>query len=307
LRRTASFDCHAGYWGWPYRYYIDANSVFYGFLRTPDGKLTTLKAPSSGTTVGSFQGTDANAINDFGEITGNVEDDNDLYHGFLYRPDGHYQVFDVAGAGTMANQGTVPTSINLEGAISGYYVDSTYTLHGFLRHADGTLKTFDPVGSVYTYPCQETCINIDGQITGFFADAAGVVHGFLRDPDGKMTTIDGPEAGTAPNTGTFAASERRQRETPRSSARSSRRRRRSKYRGRSRCRVLGANRRCNETIPLSGYRPDVFGALRRIVQCLADLIHAEVDAVVDFNVNAVSPKASADFFAGDDLTGASGQ
>src|SRR5580704_14923315 len=71
-------------------YYIDANSVFYVFLRQPDGKLITLDAPGAGHTLGSFQGTDPNAINDVGAITGNVEDSTGLYHGFIRRPDGAY-------------------------------------------------------------------------------------------------------------------------------------------------------------------------------------------------------------------------
>src|SRR5271156_273378 len=39
-------------------YYIDANSVFYGFLRQPDGKLITFDAPGAGHTPGTFEGTD---------------------------------------------------------------------------------------------------------------------------------------------------------------------------------------------------------------------------------------------------------
>lgn len=187
-------------------YYIDPDSVLYGFLRTPDGTITTLKAPGSGTTKGSFQGTDANAINDAGVITGNVEDDSNLYHGFVRWPDGHYDVFEVPGSGTQANQGTVPESINLEGTTLGYYVDSSNTLHGFVRQPDATVATFDPPGSVYTYPCQETCLNIEGEATGVFIDAGNVLHGFLRKRDGKITVFDGPGAGTGAGTGTFPAS-----------------------------------------------------------------------------------------------------
>src|SRR5271165_985838 len=51
-------------------YYLDANNVYHGFLRSPDGKYTTFDAPGADTMAGDFNGTLPNGINDAGAITG---------------------------------------------------------------------------------------------------------------------------------------------------------------------------------------------------------------------------------------------
>jgi hypothetical protein len=187
-------------------YYVDANVVYHGFLRTPGGKITALDAPGGGTTVGQGQGTVPYSINDLGVIVGNVEDANDLYHGFVRQPDGKYEEFDVPGAGTAANQGTIPLSVNVEGTSTGYYVDASNGYHGFVRSVSGEVKTFDPPGSVFTFPCEETCINPEGEVVGYFVDANSLIHGFLREPNGQITVLDAPFAGAGANQGTIAAS-----------------------------------------------------------------------------------------------------
>ncbi|MGB7821562.1 MAG: hypothetical protein WBL22_05150, partial [Candidatus Sulfotelmatobacter sp.] len=65
-------------------YYIDANNVNHGFLRTPDGTFTTFDALDAGT--GAFQGTTSSSINSEGAITGYYIDASDVYHGFLRNP-----------------------------------------------------------------------------------------------------------------------------------------------------------------------------------------------------------------------------
>jgi hypothetical protein len=187
-------------------YYVDANAVYHGFLRAKDGKIITLDAPGAGSAVGQGQGTVPYSINDVGVIAGNVEDANDLYHGFVRRPDGKYEEFDVPGAGTAANQGTLPLALNIEGTTTGYYVDASNVYHGFVRSVSGEVETFDPPGSVGTFPCEETCINPEGQVVGYFVDAKSLIHGFLREPNGQITVLDAPFAGAAANQGTIAAS-----------------------------------------------------------------------------------------------------
>jgi len=187
-------------------YYVDANVVYHGFLRAPNGKIITLDAPGAGSSVGQSQGTVPYSINDLGAIAGNVEDGNDLYHGFVRLPDGKYEEFDVPGAGTAANQGTLPLAVNIEGTTTGYYVDASNVYHGFVRSVSGEVKTFDPPGSVFTFPCEETCINPEGQVVGYFVDANSLIHGFLREPNGQITVLDAPFAGAGANQGTIAAS-----------------------------------------------------------------------------------------------------
>jgi hypothetical protein len=59
--------------------YIDANDNLHGYLRSPEGKFTTVDGP------GSLDMYFVN-LNDWGSITGYYIDANDVYHGFLRIP-----------------------------------------------------------------------------------------------------------------------------------------------------------------------------------------------------------------------------
>lgn len=112
--------------------YLDANNVFHGFVRSPEGKFTTFEAPGADTTPGSFNGTGCFSdcpvdLNDWGEITGSYWDSNNMQHGFLRTPDGSFVTVDPPGSA-----GTQPESINDSGAITGYYLDTNNVYHGFL-------------------------------------------------------------------------------------------------------------------------------------------------------------------------------
>ena len=100
---------------------------FYGFVRTPDGKITsfTVLKGTSGLSVGT--------INAAGAIVGSYDDANQVAHGYVRDPDGRITKFSVPGAGTGSNQGTTPFANNSAGAITGYYSDSNGAYHGFLR------------------------------------------------------------------------------------------------------------------------------------------------------------------------------
>jgi hypothetical protein len=67
-------------WGAITGIYIDANFVYHGYLRSPEGKIVTVDPVGSTTTV-------PDGINDFGAITGYYIDANNVYHGFLRIPD----------------------------------------------------------------------------------------------------------------------------------------------------------------------------------------------------------------------------
>jgi hypothetical protein len=67
-------------------YYLDANNVFHGFLRSPEGKFTTFEAPGADTTANDYNGTFPYTINDQGVITGYYIDVNNVSHGFLLLP-----------------------------------------------------------------------------------------------------------------------------------------------------------------------------------------------------------------------------
>ena len=59
--------------------YIDANFVFHGFVRNPEGKIVTIDPAGTA-------GTEPNAINDAGVITGFYIDANTVFHGFVRLP-----------------------------------------------------------------------------------------------------------------------------------------------------------------------------------------------------------------------------
>jgi hypothetical protein len=67
-------------WGAITGIYIDANSVFHGYLRSPEGRIVTVDP------VGSTY-TFPDGINDLGRITGYYLDANNVFHGFLRIPD----------------------------------------------------------------------------------------------------------------------------------------------------------------------------------------------------------------------------
>ena len=163
--------------------YFDANNVGHGFVRAPDGAITTFDVPGAGT--GAFQGTSPGGINPEGVIAGVYTDANNVNHGFVLAPDGTFSTFDVPGAGTGTFQGTLPSGflgINAKGTITGAYVDANNVNHGFVRAPDGAITTFDVPGSG-TGAFQGTSpigINAEGAITGYYIDASNVGHGFLR-------------------------------------------------------------------------------------------------------------------------------
>ena len=164
--------------------YIDASNVSHGFVRAPDGTLTTFDAPGAGSTTDSFQGTYPSSINQAGAICGAYIDDSNVFHSFVRAPDGTLTTFDAPGAGTGAFQGTVAFANNPAGAITGYYLDESNVNHGFVRAHNGTFTTFEAPGAG-TGAFQGTVANSNnpaGAITGYYTDANDVIHGFLRNP-----------------------------------------------------------------------------------------------------------------------------
>ena len=192
-------------WGTITGSYQDTNSVFHGFLRSPDGKFTTFEVPGAGTSP--YDGTSPSAINDLAAITGNYWDAKGFSHGFLLSRDGIFTTFDVPGAG---GYGTTPRAFNLEGAVVGTYTDSKYSFRAFLRSPDGKFTTWigpdacKGNGSEGCYGSGASNINAFGTIAGGFEDNSGnfVHHSFVRNAEGKLETFDVPDAGTGSYQGT---------------------------------------------------------------------------------------------------------
>jgi hypothetical protein len=162
--------------------YLDANNVFHGYVRAPNGTIITFNAPGAGT--GEFDGTIGSGINDLGAAIGAYTDQSGVNHGYVRAPFGAITTFNAPGAGTGSGQGTLAEGINLEGAITGEYIDSGGVSHGFLLSPNGTFITFNAPGAG-TLAGQGTVgsTNNDlGALVGYYIDVNGVNHGFLRNP-----------------------------------------------------------------------------------------------------------------------------
>ena len=159
--------------GW----YLDANNVNHGYLRAPDGTISTFDVPGAGT--GTYQGTTVNGINELAEIPGTYFDANNVPHGYLRYADGKFITFDVPGA-----TGTFGNNINAFGAINGTYSDANGASHGFVRGPGGAIIVFD-APDAGTASGQGTFTNANnawGEVAGTYYDSNNVAHGFLWKP-----------------------------------------------------------------------------------------------------------------------------
>jgi hypothetical protein len=148
----------------------------HGFVRSPDGTITTFDAGGLGT--------NANAINDDGTVTGSYGDLGERDAGYVRTADGTIKTF----SGNNAKR-TVGTGINDQGVATGYIEDDTFTLmhHGFIRSRNGTLQLFDVNGA--DGGTNAAAINKAGVVTGSYT-SGGVTHGYTRSADGSITSFD---------------------------------------------------------------------------------------------------------------------
>ena len=176
-------------------YYIDANGVVHGFIRSSGGTLTTVDAPGAGSALNL--GTNVMAVNTSGEVTGYYADSNDILHSYIESPAGTLTEFDPPNS-----IGSDAFCINDNGDVAGGLLDANGD-HGFLRTVDGTFAVIDPTGNASqvkaVIPLQ---INAGGAVAGYYTDTSGVYHGFLRGSSGTITILDAPGAGTATDEGT---------------------------------------------------------------------------------------------------------
>jgi hypothetical protein len=184
--------------------YGDTSGVFHGFLRSPDGTITTFDAPGAGT--GPGQGTlitFGDGINPEGAIAGGYFDASNVLHGLVRAPDGDITTFDAPGSVF-----TDVAGIDPQGTVTAWDMNASGLTHGSVRAPDGTFTIFDAPGAGTgsgqgTFPEN---INSEGDIIGQYIDASGVNHGFLRLKSGHLTTFDVSGAGTGSGQGTIPLS-----------------------------------------------------------------------------------------------------
>jgi hypothetical protein len=179
-------------------YFIDANGVVHGFIRTSGGSIATVDAPGAGTALNL--GTNVFAINASGNASGYYADSNSILHSYIRTSNGTLTEFDPPNS-----IGSDAFCIDDSGAVAGGLLDANGD-HGFVRGADGTFSVIDPTGTAsevkVVIPSQ---INSGGAVAGYYTDTNSVYHGFLRDSSGAITILDAPGAGTVADTGTEIA------------------------------------------------------------------------------------------------------
>jgi hypothetical protein len=156
----------------------------HGFIRQPDGRITTIDLPR-------FANTAVTDINDRGQLAGqNLEFVAERSLGFMREPDGRLRVIDLPGRGAVGSY----LALNDRGQVVGQWDDRNQTPakepgtgHGFVWDR-GRLTRFDVLRSLATGALG---INNAGQISGSYDDAAGRHHGFVLGR-GRYTTIDAP-------------------------------------------------------------------------------------------------------------------
>jgi hypothetical protein len=179
--------------------YIADDSVLHGFVRDPQGAITTFNGPGAGTTAGN--GSVGEMIDDAGTIPGVSLDNNGLNHAFIRYSDGTFVTFGVTGAGTAPGQGTLATATNVVGITGGNYFDANGVGYGFVRSRDGRITTFDVPGQGTGSGQGVTAtnfINDEGAAVGWYVDANGAYHGFIyrSDPPGSPETASSSGTGT---------------------------------------------------------------------------------------------------------------
>jgi hypothetical protein len=196
-------------------FYIDANDVRHGFVRTVangTASFATFDAPAAG--AGPGAGTVPLSIDAAGDITGFYKDTNGTFHGFIRKSNGTFTApINAPGAGTgpggkVSFMGTLPFGFDAAGDIAGAYADANGVNHGFVytaASATPAFTTFDVpgVGTTGFFPGSGALnVNAGGDTSGLYTDTNGVRHGFLRTANGTFTApIDAPGAAT---TGMFS-------------------------------------------------------------------------------------------------------
>jgi hypothetical protein len=185
----------------------------FGFVRDPDGTITTFdvpnvieQVPGCPTDDWNILFTTASDISITGEVVGrymqyslSIAPRCTRLRGFIRKRDGTFTTFggewwpdgisQESANGVGLATGNV--TINDLGQIAGWYGTDNGGLPfvGFLRKRNGNITTFGlPNGLPRTFP---TAINLLGMITGSYLDG-NVSHPFLRKPNGTMVTFDVP-------------------------------------------------------------------------------------------------------------------
>jgi probable HAF family extracellular repeat protein len=167
------------------------SAVFHGFVRSPDGAVTTVDVP--GASITSLSG-----INNRGAVVGAYVDKRGRSHGLLLER-GTLTPIDPPKAANVHPGGAniQAFDINDHGQIVGFYPDREGTFHGFL-YDKGKFTELDPpqaAGNRNGFGASAAFgINNRRQVVGQYVDREGVPHGYLWERRRGFRTIDPPAA-----------------------------------------------------------------------------------------------------------------
>ena len=162
-----------------------------GFIRDPDGKITTFGVPENPDEIVVSLWAQPVAINVSGEIAGNFPSIAFGSQVFVRSPTGTLQGFTLSQG---AIYSTIVTGLNAGGAVVGYFSSQGLEVaQGFYWDGQGPVPDpyggYTPItvpGSTGTFP---TGINAEGAIVGCYS-TAGIYHDFVLSTDGVFTTLD---------------------------------------------------------------------------------------------------------------------
>ena len=120
--------------------YIDADGMFHGFIRNPDGSFTTIDLPEMPNLEFLF----VNTITDFGAVGFRAKAANDILRSYILMPDG--TLYEVRIPGSVI---TVVRNVNQDGSVVGYYDSADGRRHGFLGRPT-TQPTGEGFGNIYS-------------------------------------------------------------------------------------------------------------------------------------------------------------
>ncbi|MHB8493708.1 MAG: PEP-CTERM sorting domain-containing protein [Rudaea sp.] len=162
----------------------NANGLFgdLGFVRAPNGAITTFAAPGATDTV-------ATDVNGLGAIVGFYFAGGATYQSFVRDSSGTYVSFQYLGI-----YSTYARGINDTGEIVGNWSDpADNTVHGFVRDSSGNVTSLDCPGASSTVI---QGINNFGWLTGNCYFGA-TTQAFTRDPAGNFSLFSLPGNGLA--------------------------------------------------------------------------------------------------------------
>ena len=125
--------------------YIDADGMFHGFIRNPDGSFTTIDLPEMPNLRFLF----VNTITDFGVVGFRARAANDILRSYILMPDG--TLYEVRVPGSVI---TVVRNVNQDGSIVGYYDLADGRRHGFLGRPN-TQSTGEGFGNIFSMHLSE--------------------------------------------------------------------------------------------------------------------------------------------------------